>query len=225
MIWQVSDQNIQCPNGKYHRHFSYTISMLLASWGVLTQYNVKSQSSSSFIWVWRIPFITLIQPAVYEFIPVFAPNQNSHTVRSSSCLYLSEWTRTRIKIALQILHTHCFCFLLGPLLVPREIGNNAYRKFAGTNKEYFGILRSFLLCNTSYNVSLFSNHSPHTISFHLPFVCINQVSGTEVTRKAMGVHADIKRRSKSFHPKAILQGSWIGTQVFNVMLKMTVCAV
>ena len=75
------------------------------------------------------------------------------------------------------------------------------------------------------DVSLFSNLSPHTISSHLPFVCINQVSGTEVTRKAIGVHEDIKRRSKFFHPKAILQGSWIGTQVFNVMLKMTVCAV
>ena len=37
----------------------------------------------------------------------------------------------------EILHKHCFCFLLGPLEVPRETGNNAYAKFWGTNKEYY----------------------------------------------------------------------------------------
>ena len=45
----------------------------------------------------------------------------------------------------QILHKHCFCFLLGPLYVPRETGNNAYAKFWGTNKEYYGIFRTGLL--------------------------------------------------------------------------------
>ena len=44
----------------------------------------------------------------------------------------------------QILHKHCFCFLLGPLQVPGETGNNAYAKFGGTNKEYYGIFRSGL---------------------------------------------------------------------------------
>ena len=41
-------------------------------------------------------------------------------------------------------YTHCFCFLLGPLKVPRETGNNAYAKFGGTNKEYYGIFQSGL---------------------------------------------------------------------------------
>ena len=45
----------------------------------------------------------------------------------------------------QSLHKHCFCFLLGPLYVPRGTGNNAYVKFGGTNKEYYGIFRSGLL--------------------------------------------------------------------------------
>ena len=44
----------------------------------------------------------------------------------------------------QILHEHCFCFLLGLLYFPRETENNAYAKFEGTNKEYYGIFRSGL---------------------------------------------------------------------------------
>ena len=48
----------------------------------------------------------------------------------------------------QILCKNCFCFLLGPLQVPRETGNNAYAKFGGTNKEYYGIFRSGLLDGT-----------------------------------------------------------------------------
>ena len=44
----------------------------------------------------------------------------------------------------QILHEHCFCFLLGPLKVPRETENNAYAKFGGTDKDYYGIFQSGL---------------------------------------------------------------------------------
>ena len=50
-----------------------------------------------------------------------------------------------LSLSPQILHKHCFCFLLGPLYVPRETGNNAYAKFRGTNKEYYGIFRRGLL--------------------------------------------------------------------------------
>ena len=35
----------------------------------------------------------------------------------------------------QSLHKHCFCFLLGPLYVPRGTGNNAYVKFGGQTKN------------------------------------------------------------------------------------------
>ena len=44
----------------------------------------------------------------------------------------------------KILHKHCFQFLLGLTMVPRENKNNAYAKFGGTNKEYYGIFRSGL---------------------------------------------------------------------------------
>ena len=44
-----------------------------------------------------------------------------------------------------ILHKHCFQFLLGLKMAPREIKNNAYAKFGGTNKEYYGIFRTGLL--------------------------------------------------------------------------------
>ena len=45
----------------------------------------------------------------------------------------------------QILLKHCSCFPLGPFEDPRETGNNAYEKFGGTTKEYYGIFRSGLL--------------------------------------------------------------------------------
>ena len=44
----------------------------------------------------------------------------------------------------QSLHKHCFQFLLGLTMVPRENKNNACAKFKGTNKEYYGIFRSGL---------------------------------------------------------------------------------
>ena len=44
----------------------------------------------------------------------------------------------------QILHKHCFQFLLGLTMIPRENKNNAYAKFGVTNKEYYGILRNGL---------------------------------------------------------------------------------
>ena len=50
-------------------------------------------------------------------------------------------------LSAQILHKHCFQFVLGLTVVPRENKNNAYAKFEGTNKEYYGIFRSILLFN------------------------------------------------------------------------------
>ena len=44
----------------------------------------------------------------------------------------------------QNLHKHCYQFLLGLTMVLRENKNNAYAKFGGTNKEYYGIFRSGL---------------------------------------------------------------------------------
>ena len=47
----------------------------------------------------------------------------------------------------QILHKHCFQFLLGLTMVPRENKNNAYAKLGGTKKEYYGIFRTGLCRN------------------------------------------------------------------------------
>ena len=46
----------------------------------------------------------------------------------------------------QILHEHCFQFLSGLTKVTRENKNNAYAKFEGTNKEYYGIFQSGAGC-------------------------------------------------------------------------------
>ena len=44
----------------------------------------------------------------------------------------------------KFLRKHCFKFLLGRLLVPREIENNAYAKFWRDSKEYCGIFEKGL---------------------------------------------------------------------------------
>ena len=38
----------------------------------------------------------------------------------------------------KILHKHCFQFILGLTIVPREIENNAYAKLLGVNKVHYG---------------------------------------------------------------------------------------
>ena len=58
----------------------------------------------------------------------------------------------------QILHKHCFQFLLGITKAPRENKNNAYAKFGGTNKEYYGIFRSGLFRNQMAVLILFQNN-------------------------------------------------------------------
>ena len=49
----------------------------------------------------------------------------------------------------KILHRHCFQFLLGLAVVPRENKNNAYVKFGGTRKVYYGIFRNGLYLDAS----------------------------------------------------------------------------
>ena len=40
---------------------------------------------------------------------------------------------------LKILHNHCFQFLLGITVVPREIEHNGYAKFWGVNNVRYGL--------------------------------------------------------------------------------------
>ena len=78
------------------------------------------------------------------------------------------------------LHKHCFQFLLGLTLVPKENENNAYAKFGGTNKEYYGIFRSGLwkLKNSGPLSGQFTI-SPHTLSL---FSSVRLVKSTAVWR-------------------------------------------
>ena len=39
----------------------------------------------------------------------------------------------------KILHNHCFQFLLGIIVVPREIKDNDYAKLLGVNKVHYGL--------------------------------------------------------------------------------------
>ena len=75
-----------------------------------------------FPWVFRFSPLTKIQ----HFIGHFGKYHNTF------CL------------SPQILHKHCFQFLLGITMVRRENKNNAHAKFWGTNKEYYGIFRTGL---------------------------------------------------------------------------------
>ena len=43
----------------------------------------------------------------------------------------------------QILHNLCFSFLVGIAPIPREIENNAYTRFCGTNKVHYLAYRPF----------------------------------------------------------------------------------
>ena len=40
----------------------------------------------------------------------------------------------------QILYTHCFQFLLGVKMCPKETENNAYANFWGDKQEHYGML-------------------------------------------------------------------------------------
>ena len=55
----------------------------------------------------------------------------------------------------QILHNLCFSFLLGITAVPREIENNAYAKFWGTDSVH---LNAEEIARTNHNESFTRNH-------------------------------------------------------------------
>ena len=49
----------------------------------------------------------------------------------------------------KILHKHCFQFLLGLTIAPREIEINAYANFCRDNKKYYGILKKVFRCRSA----------------------------------------------------------------------------
>ena len=48
----------------------------------------------------------------------------------------------------KVLHKHCFHFLLGLTIAPREIGNNAYAKFGVTTKSIMVFLKRLITLRT-----------------------------------------------------------------------------
>ena len=80
--------------------------------------------------VYFVANVRHVQWAIPQFIQVIG-----HFAKYHDTLCLSP----------QILHKHCFQFLLGLTLVPRENKDSAYAKFGGTNKEYY-MFRNGLLC-------------------------------------------------------------------------------
>ena len=76
-------------------------------------------------------------------------NKFAHKIFSATYQYTAtighfEKYHNTLCLSPQILHKHCFQFLLGITKAPRENKNNAYAKFGVTNKEYYGIFRSGL---------------------------------------------------------------------------------
>ena len=71
----------------------------------------------------------------------------------------------------KMFHKHCFQFLLGVKMAPRETENNAYAKFGETNKEHYSMLWYFLERSisrpglVSYRKSLLISHSVMEMCF------------------------------------------------------------
>ena len=89
------------------------------------------------------------QPQHRELHALYISSKGHFRKFSLSChtfLLISQFGKYHNTLCLspQILHEHCFQFLLGLIMVPRENKNNAYAKFGGTKKEYYGIFRTGL---------------------------------------------------------------------------------
>ena len=72
------------------------------------------------------------------------PNLNYHSPPINNTIgHFGKYHNT-LCLSPQILHKHCFQILLGLTMVSRENRNNAYAKFGGTKKGYYGIFRTVL---------------------------------------------------------------------------------
>ena len=106
---------------------------------------VPSSSSSAILLVGRV---TLRVP-VYFMANVRHVQWAIPQTRNEGSVFIqviSHFPKYRNTLCLspQILHNYCFQFLLGLAVVPRENKDNAYAKFGGTNKEYYGMFRNGL---------------------------------------------------------------------------------
>ena len=72
----------------------------------------------------------------------------SLTFQTKLFIHYYQIAHNKLYSSLKILHKHCLQFLLGLTIVPREIVKNAYVKFWGANKVYYGQLE-----NSKYHLS------------------------------------------------------------------------
>ena len=68
-----------------------------------------------------------------------SPRTHHNCLEQNHCIGLFQKYHNTLCCPSKILHKHCFQFLLGLTIAPREIGNNAYAKFWRDKKEYYGI--------------------------------------------------------------------------------------
>ena len=59
-----------------------------------------------------------------------------------------------------VLHNHCFQFLLGIAVVPREIEDNGYAKFWGLSKVHYGLSENGEL--SGFSIIMFEEYSSET---------------------------------------------------------------
>ena len=75
-------------------------------------------------------------------ISIFALSSRVSQIAPQTLIGQFQKYHNTLCLSSQILHRHCFHFLLGLTIVPWENKNNAYVKFWRTNKEYYGTFES-----------------------------------------------------------------------------------
>ena len=93
--------------------------------------------------------IATLSDWLINLAPVFQPMRGKAKTNRSLIGQFEKYHNT-FCLSPQILHKHCFQFLLGRTMVRRENKNNAYAKFGGTNKEYYGIFRTGLFGRATF---------------------------------------------------------------------------
>ena len=87
-------------------------------------------------------YTTFLSSLFHLTIDPFYITRNSVGTSLAAIGHHEKYNNT-ICLSPQILHYHCFCFLVGLTMVPRENKNNAYAKFVGLTKS---IVVAYLPC-------------------------------------------------------------------------------
>ena len=129
----------------------------------LPGYNTCTSSPENAALLRSAPFLSsdhqrsynrLIIDRCFDVVRTTADKKNlaqSTTDYPSSCIYVNTVTighfqkyHNNLCLPPKFLHKHCFHFLMGPTMIPRENKNNTYAKFWRANKDYYGVFESGL---------------------------------------------------------------------------------